>query len=40
MAGEFSVGAVEEVVALGVVLADEQHERRLGASGEVGVAPP
>jgi hypothetical protein len=40
VAGEFAVGSGEEVVALGVVLADEQHVGRLGAPGEFGVAPP
>jgi hypothetical protein len=40
VAAEFAVGAGEEVVALGVVLADEQHVGRLGAAAEVGVAPP
>jgi hypothetical protein len=40
VAGEFAVGAGEEVVALGVVLADEQNVGRLGAPAEFGVAPP
>jgi hypothetical protein len=40
VAGEFVVGAGEEVVALGVVLADEEDEGWLGAFAEFGVAPP
>jgi len=31
VACEFVIGAVKEVVALGVVLADEEHEGRFGA---------
>jgi hypothetical protein len=34
VAGEFVVGAGEEVVALSVVLADEQYEGRRGAVSE------
>src|SRR5918999_2720681 len=38
--GELAVSAGEEVVALGVVLADEQHEGWFGAAAELGMAPP
>jgi hypothetical protein len=39
VAGEFVVGACVELVALGVVLADEEDERWLGAAG-VALDPP
>ena len=40
VAGEFVVGAGEEVVALRVVLADEEDEGWFGAARKLGVAPP
>jgi hypothetical protein len=40
VAGELVVRARQEVVALGIVLADEEDEGRLGSLSEVGVAPP
>jgi hypothetical protein len=39
VAGEFVVGAGEEVVALGIVLADEKDEGWLGAAGEAADPP-
>jgi hypothetical protein len=40
VAGEFVVCAGQEVVVLGVVLADEEDEGWLGAAGDFGVSPP
>jgi len=40
VADEFPVGADEEVVALGVVLADERHVGRVATAAELRVAPP
>ena len=38
--GELAVGAGEEVVALGIVLADEQDVGCVATGTQVGVAPP
>jgi hypothetical protein len=40
VAGEFLVGAGQEVVALRLVLADEQDVGRVSLVCELGVAPP
>jgi hypothetical protein len=40
MPGQLAVGCGDEVVAMAIVLADEEHERRPGTVREVGALPP
>src|SRR3954468_11023326 len=40
MSGELAIGGGDELCSLLLVLADEQHERRRVAPGEMRVAPP